>query len=471
MKRLKYYLSFANPLIPWKTRICRKYGPGVEASYDFFAQSQWWSREQLEAYQAKKLRKLICHLYQNLPYYRHLMDSRHLTPNDIRSVKDLNKLPILTKTDIRANFKDLLSNDFVKERTSLGRTGASTGEPLTFYRDAQSTDAAWGAFFGFAGWTGFVWGDRMAYFWRTPDSQKNTGTWYQNLIDRLLFEYVSKMRYFDAFKMSEEYFQGYAADLRKWQPELIKAYPSALLYFADYCAKQRISDIRPKAIITTAEPISMSERKALKDVFSCDVFDQYGFGEIFGVSFECEKHEGLHINQTHCVMEIVDEAGETIEGTKEGRIIVTDLDNFMMPFVRYDCGDIGSLKDKPCSCGRGLPMMNHVRGRVFGLIRGVNGNVVHGEFFSDILQDLGWYEAYGLLQFEVVQRTAEGFKCSFVCSTRPRQSAIDEFIEVCKAQFGEMRIDVNFVASIPLTTAGKRRNTRSEIDPLRSNTG
>jgi len=465
---LKYYSSLVNPFIKKKSRICRKYGSRVEEYYDFLDKSQWWTNEELKSYQTEKLKKLISYVYCNVPYYHELMKENKLTPIDIQETKDINKIPILNKEIIKGNKKKILSNDFSEENATLARTGASTGEPLVFYRDKKTDDVAWAAFLRFLGWVGYEWGDKMAYFWRTPDSLKKTGNWYQNFIDWYIFNYVSKTRHFDAFKMNENYFDGYARIMQKCQPELIKAYPSALIFFTNYCINNNIQDIRPKAIITTAEPTSKRERKLIKGFYKCDVFDQYGFGEIFSVSFECEKHEGLHINTEHCIVEIVDDNGNEVEVGKEGRIVVTDLDNYMMPFIRYECGDIGSLKEGSCSCGRNLPMMNHVNGRIFGLIRGINGNVVHGEFFADLLQDLGWYEAFDLMHFEIIQKTIESFDCNFVCEVRPGKDAIKLFIESCQRFFGEMKINMNFIDSIPLTPAGKRRNTRSEIDPIRN---
>ena len=465
--RLKFFISLVNPLVPKKARICSNYGSRVEENYDFLDKSQWWSTEDLKAYQTEKFKKLISYVYDNVPYYHELMRERNLTPNDINKLEEIRKIPILNKEIIRKNSKEILSSDFTDDRDSIGRTGASTGEPLVFYRDKNSNDIAWALFLRFLKWMAYEWGDKMAYFWRTPDSLKKTGTWYQNIIDWYIFHYVSKMRHFDAFKMNDNYFAAYSRRLRKYRVEIIKGYPSALIFFTKYCIDHNIQDIRPKAIITTAEPTSKRERKLLQDVYKCDVFDQYGFGEIFSVSFECEKHDGLHINTEHCIVEIIDDNGNEVELGQEGRIVVTDLDNYMMPFIRYECGDIGSLKEGSCSCGRNLPMMNHVNGRIFGLIRGINGNVVHGEYFADLLQDLGWYEAYDLMHFEIVQKTIEGFDCNFVCGVRPDKDAIKLFIESCQRDFGDMKININFMDSIPLTPAGKRRNTRSEFDPIR----
>jgi len=467
-KKLKFYSTLINPLIPRKRRKCLSLGKNVEENYDFLNESQWWSTKDLKAYQKEKLKKLINYVYDNVPYYRELMKENRLVPNDINKLDDIRKIPILDKVKIRENKKKILSSDFSEENAILAQTGASTGEPLVFYRDKNTDEMAWGAFLRFLGWMGYEWGDKMAYFWRAPESIQKTGTWYQNIIDWYIFHYVSKMRHFDAFKMNDNYFADYARRLRKYNLEIIKGYPSSLIYFANYCINHNIQDIQPKAIITTAEPTSKRERKLLQDVFQCDVFDQYGFGEIFCVSLECEKHNGLHINTEHCIVEIVDENGNELEAGEQGRIIVTDLDNYTMPFIRYECGDIGSLKKEKCLCGRNLPMMNHVDGRIFGLIRGVNENVVHGEFFANLLQDLGWYEEYNLTNFEIVQKTIEGIDCNFVCGIRPGNDAIKLFIESCHKYFGEMKINVKFIESIPLTPAGKRRNTRSEIDPIRN---
>ena len=468
LSKLEYYFNLVNPLIDKKVRVCRTYGPKVEEHYNFFEQSQWWSADELKAYQAEKLRRLIRYVYENVPYYGDLMRRHYLSPKDIKYVEDLRKLPILNKDVIRKNSNKILSNDFSDQRASLARTGASTGEPLVFYLDKKATDIAWGAFFRFFGWIGYQWGDKIALFWRTPDGFKYRGTWYQNMADWLRYSRAMNVEVFDAFRMSDDDLAGYAKRLQHCQPGIIRGYPGSIIYLTNYCIKNAIKGIRPKAITTTAEPLFKRERKLLEDYYSCEVFDHYGCGEVYSIAYECEKHTGLHITTEHSIVEIVDDTGTPVEAGKEGKIILTDLDNYMMPFIRYENGDMGSLKKESCTCGRNLPLMDHVRGRIFGLIRGVNGNVVHGEFFADLLQNLGWYEAYGLMHFEVVQKTIEGFDCNFVCSILPDKKAIEDFKDSCRQYFGNMKINAEFVDYIPTTPAGKRRNTRSEIDPIRN---
>lgn len=468
---LLYYLTFINPLIGKKVKICKAYGPKVNEHYNFLAKSQFWSSQELRQYQTDKLKKLITYVYENVPYYRDLMEERKLGPKDFACLEDIQKLPILNKNIIRSDAKSMLSQNFSDKLAVVARTGASTGEPLVFYIDKNATDVAWASWFRFSGWMGYEWGDRIAHFWRTPKILQQQGNWYQNILDLFRYSHVMNIKHFDAFKMSEEYFADYVREMEKYKPAIIRGYTSAVMYFTDYCIKNKITKLKPKAITTTAEPILARERRVLEDYYGCKVFDQYGCGEIYSVSFECEKHSGLHITSEHCIVEVVDEYGESVENGKEGRIIITDLDNYMMPFIRYENGDVGSLKTDICSCGRNLPLMDHVKGRIFGLIRGVNGNVVHGEFFANLLEKLGWYESFDLMHFEVVQKTIDGFDCNFVCKKKPSPEAIDDFISSCYEFFGEMKININFVDNIPVTSAGKRRNTRSAIDPIHINIG
>src|SRR3989304_10428772 len=470
LEEIAYYSSLINPLIPKKYRICRSFAREAHKYYDFLEESQWWPKEKLKEYQSEKLKKLIRYAFEKAPYYNNLFMYKQKTAYEIRSIEDIKKLPILNKDIIRKHSKKILSSEISDRKACLARTGASTGEPLVFYLDKKANDLAWAAFFRFLCWTGYRWGDKIALFWRTPEELKKHGKWYQNIADWLKASYVINLKHFDAFKMSENHFANYAAELQQYQPDIIRGYPSAIIYFTNYCIENNIKGIQPKAITTTAEPLFKREQKLLKNYYKCKVFDHYGCGEVYSVAFECEKHSGLHITAEHVIVEIIDDYGNSLNDGQEGRVILTDLDNLMMPFIRYENGDIGSFRKGSCACGRTLPLMNHVNGRVFGLIRGVNGNVVHGEFFADLLQDLGWYEAYDLTHFEVVQKTIGGFDCNFVCSSIPDKKAIEGFVDSCCKYFGNMKISVNFADHILTTPAGKRRNKRSEIDPIRTQT-
>ncbi|GBE05801.1 MAG TPA: phenylacetate--CoA ligase family protein [Nitrospirae bacterium] len=465
-QKLKFYLNLTNPLIDRKVRVCRTYGRTVYDHLVFLERSQWWTPEELEVFQNDKLKRLIRHVYENIPYYRELFARNNLAPGDIRTAEDLHKIPVLTKYVIRKNFPDrMLAGGAEVTEDNVRRTGASTGEPLVFCGDYRSFDIAWASFLRFYQWIGYEWGDKEARVWGFPiitDGRK--APIHQRAADWLYGRYVPNRRYFDAFNMDEEKLGEYAAELSRYKPHILRGYVSAVTSLADYCRKNNINGIRPKAITTTAEMLHSSDRKLLQKQFSSDVFDQYACGECLGVAYECKEHKGMHITAEHCVVEILDEhKDETMPAGERGRIAITDLDNYVMPFIRYVNGDVGRLKKEICGCGRGLPLMDYAEGRITDMIRGANGNVVHGEFFTHLLEEMGWLEQFGVRNFEAVQKDRNGIHWYLVCDTRPGQQEISELISLCRRYLGNMNIEVHFVENIQPTPSGKRRFTRSEV--------
>ncbi len=466
LKKLKFYLNLANPLIDRKKRICRTYGREVYDHLVFLEKSQWWESGQLREYQNEKLRKLIRHAYENVPYYRELFVKNKLEPGDIRTVEELNKIPVLTKDIIRKNYPDkLVERGAVVTENHVRRTGASTGEPLVFCGDHRSFDVAWASFLRFYQWIDYEWGDREARVWGFPIITDNSNfPVHWKIADWIFGSYVPNRKYYNAFNMDEEKLGEYVSDLSRNRPQILRGYVSALTSLADYCRRNGVNGIKPKAVTTTAEMLHSADRKLLESQFSSDVFDQYACGECLGVAYECKEHKGMHITSEHCVVEFLDEnRDENVSDGERGRMAITDLDNYTMPFIRYVNGDVGRLKKEECPCGSGLPLMDYVEGRITDMIHGANGNVVHGEFFTHLLEEMGWLERFGVRNFEAVQKDGNGIHWHLVCDARPGQREISELVSLCRRYLGNMNIEVHFVDSIQPTPSGKRRFTRSEV--------
>jgi phenylacetate-CoA ligase len=451
-------------LVPKKYRICRSFARDAHKYIDFLEKSQWWQTAKLKKYQNDKLKNLISHAYRDVPYYREVFDQHGIKPEAIRTTDDLVRVPILTKDIIRKNFPKNITS--VSERPSgeaVWTTGGSTGEPLKFFGDTRSSSIAWASFFRYCQWMGYEWGDSIAGFWRAQAHTGHIQKWHQRVLDWIQKTRIPNVHYFNASTMGEEHLEQYVLKLSRLKPQILRGYVSALRCLAEYYAKHPTQSIRPKAITTTAEVLSPHDRELLRRSFSADVFDQYGSAECMGVAFECPEHAGLHITMEHCIVEFMDEQGKKVENGQKGKLVVTDLDNYTMPFIRYMNGDEGSYEGDACHCGRGLQLIDYVDGRSIDMIRGINGNSAHGLFFVTMLQGLGWFEKYGIKDFEIVQEAPDRLDCSFVCNSSPGDSGKADFIRSCCHHFGKMQINIKFVNRIMPSPSGKRRYTRSEI--------
>ncbi|MFQ5787623.1 MAG: phenylacetate--CoA ligase family protein, partial [Thermodesulfobacteriota bacterium] len=351
VKKLNFYVNLANPFLDRKICICRSFGGKVNEQYDFLEDSQWWSTEELIEYQSKKLRKLISHAHRNVPYYRETFSRNGIRPEDITTVEDLARVPILTKNIIRENFPEkIIVGNSEGRRDAVWTTGGSTGEPLKFITDKPANDFGWASFFRFFRWHGYEWGDRVSIFFR-PFSLNDGQPWTNRYLDKLKKYIIPNVKYYDGSCLKDSDLACVIEDLIKNNTRILRGYPSSLTRLAEYCRDNGVI-IRPKFVTTTGETLFGRQRKILEEQFQCKVFDQYGCTEIIGVSFECGCEQGLHIASEHCIVEVVDKDGNILPPGHKGMLLLTDLDNYRMPFIRYMVGDEGSLKDEICRCGR-----------------------------------------------------------------------------------------------------------------------
>jgi phenylacetate-CoA ligase len=201
-----------------------------------------------------------------------------------------------------------------------------------------------------------------------------------------------------------------------------------------------------KAITTTAEPLTEEHRTLFREVFHAETFDQYGFGEIGGVAFECDAHEGLHITEERVIVEVND----------KNELIVTDLDNFAMPFIRYHNADQAILSDIPCSCGRKSRLIKKIMGRTCDYITGMNGEFLHWAYFWHLFFDSAIAEKRDLRKFQIVQTSPNDLKIRLVANPlddEERQVLIDNI----QSRVGKMNIIFSFEPDIENSASGKYR--------------
>jgi len=179
------------------------------------------------------------------------------------------------------------------------------------------------------------------------------------------------------------------------------------------------------------------------------------------ISFECESHMGLHINSEHVILEIVDENEHLCQHNEKGEIIVTDLDNYVMPFIRYKNGDSGKILSENCSCGRESPLMGSIDGRIADTITLKNGSKVHGVFFTDILDEIGWGSKFDMEKFQVVQTEKGQITFNIVCTNPPNQIEVNKLKKQLIPYFDH--VELKFVDDIPPEKSGKHRYIKSNL--------
>lgn len=418
-----------------------------------YRRDQWLSPEQIADLQWKRLRRLIEHCYREVPYYRNLWTGCGMEPGDIRGLEDYAKLPVLTKRDIREHFEELQAESW-RGRLLFKATGGSTGEPLRFGYTRESNDRRTAVMWRGYEWAGSRMGRRTLFLWGGAVGDPSRA---HKAKDRL-YNAAFARRIVNSFGMTEANMSEYADAIDRYRPEVIVAYVGPIVRLAQWMLDTGRRVHRPASIIGAAEALHEFQRDILQRAFGCPAYNTYGCREFMLIASECEQRRGLHVNADHLVVELR-ESGEAGPGEHGGELVITDLFNFGMPFVRYVNGDMATATKEHCACGRGLPMLKRVDGRVLDALRTPDGRVLPGEFFPHMLKDVD-----GVARFQVVQRKMDCLDLAIVRGDGFDDSAL-QYIrrETAKVLGDSVRLDVRFVDDIPLTASGKLRVTVSRL--------
>jgi len=416
--------------------------------------SQFWSKEEIEKLQLKKIKNLISYAYKNVPYYKKILNENHLHPTDITDFKDIQKIPILTKNQIRQNLDDILSIDVDKNTIRKDFTSGSTGEPLTIYKDKTYSEYTKADQYRSYEFSGYVLGDKIARLWGAHrDAPKTTVlSPVKQKIDRTLF--------INTFNIYEKNMENIIKKLETFHPDYILGYASSLYFFAKYLEKNNITTIRPRSIISSAETLYDHQRKLINTSFSAPVFNHYGCREVGAIACECNQHNGLHLLAENQYVEIINRAGENCDNGEIGKIILTNLNNYSFPLIRYEIGDMArKSKIDHCNCQRGLPLLDEITGRTVDNFIFSSGEIIHGGYFIYLFLDVK-----GVGHFQVIQEDINKLRIKIVKSDDFDENEINRIIKTIKKDLGaDIEIEVEYVTEIDKTPTGKHRVTVSKI--------
>jgi len=448
-----YETAFRRVLFPaYETGLRRR---RTLAYLDTYRREQWLAPEQIAALQWERLQRLLDHCYREVPYYRRRWRELGIAPGDIRNLDDYARLPVLTKADIREHFDELKADSW-RDRLLYKATGGSTGEPMRFGFTRESNDRRTAVMWRGYEWAGSRMGRRTLFLW---GGAVGDPTRAHQLKDRL-YNAVFARRVLNSFRMTEANMAEYADAIDRYRPDIIVAYVGPLVQLAEWLLACGRKVWQPHAIIGGAEAMHGFQRDAIQQAFGAPAFNTYGCREFMLIAAECEQRHGLHVNSDHLVVELRLPDGAA-SGSTTGDVIVTDLFNYGMPFVRYANGDMATASTQRCACGRGLPLLARVEGRILDAIRTPGGHVLPGEFFPHMLKDVP-----GVQRFQLVQRRLDHLDLSIVRGAGFDDASL-EYIhrEVDKVLGGSVQLHCHFVDEIPLTSSGKRRVTVSELTP------
>lgn len=405
---------------------------------NFLEKSQWLSPAQLQELQNKRLRALLKYAYETVPFYRRRFKDVKLKPEAIQNVQQLAKLPRLTKEEIRRNLRELVSTQTPKSKLTLFATGGSTGEPLKFFKDKRTISWAYAATSRNYRWANLDLGEKYLILWGSPFDVSVSSEFRGILHERLM-----RYRILPCTQMSESSMGQYVQKIRRYRPKALKGYTSALVLFARYLKEHRIGNLNIRSIISTAETLFPADRKLIEEQFDCAVYDTYGSREIALMAGECEEHHGLHISAETVVLEFV-KNNENVAAGELGEILVTDLQNYGMPLIRYSNGDAGRPSDDICSCGRGLPLIKSIDGRVTDFVRAGDGRRVPGPVFTLLFGELP------VKKYQIVQTAFNKLTVKVVKDAGYSADDDRKIVSRLATIVGEkVEINIEYVADIP----------------------
>ena len=427
--------------------------PRVLQYLDELDQLQWQSRDELMARQRQHLVRLLEYANEHVPYYRELFASIGFQPADFAAdPSTFEQLPLLTKAIVREQHERLITTDpSVRPSLLKVKTGGTTGEPLWLMQTPSYHDYNTAHVYHKMTWSGWQVGEPQAWLWGhgVVDGGRSLPArikdWLVNRIES------------NAFLMSDESLEAFARQLEKNPGAVVWSYVSTMYQFAQFL-RRRGHRIRARAVYTAAEPLYDYQRQYIQETFGCPVFNNYSSVEMGSIACECDHHTGLHITTRNCYVEVLRE-GRPVPDGQEGEFVLTNLTNFGFPLIRYRLEDWGRTSPYSCSCGRGLPLLEVVEGRIVDHFKARDGRLVWGAFLIPLMPLLGPVE-----QFQIVQTALDRLEFRVIAAGPLAEDKFDQVRQAVKKVLGaDVQAELVLVDSLPTTPVGKHRYTVCEV--------
>lgn len=387
--KYKRAMNFSTYLYLLRYSIVKK---GALAAYKNAMARQQLSASELSEITWEKTLRLLEYAYDNVPWYTKKFKTIGLHPKDIARPEHFNQVPIVTRDDLMNNFDHFISTKVNPLSVKVSYTRGSSGEPLKIGMGKFGIHKIrkWQMY----SWWGLNPWDNVALLHR---GLPGTGweKWALNFIG-----WPKKVIWVDSNQINEKGIQNFIKKCRKIRPKLIHGHVGALDAVADFIIDNNLKFPLPKVIWATAAALTKIQEDKINAAFGAPVCDQYGCSEINFIASECPHKNGLHVFSDAVNLEILDEFDMSVEKGNYGRIILTHLDEYHFPLIRYENGDIGRWLKTMCRCGIGLPLLDRVKGRISDGIVLPDGTILASEFLTTLFDDF----TDSVKQFQIIQR-------------------------------------------------------------------
>lgn len=417
--------------------------------------TQWLSRQELQALKLKLLRRLTLHCYHTVPYYQKSMHDHGIKVEDIKTLDDIKKFPILTKKDVLKAGNSIYSTKYPKWFLRTAYTGGTTGTPMQIKRDLFSIGNEHAFVRRQWDWAGIGLRDKCAYLTGRLISRPDQKDGPLYAYDPIMKELILSTYHLSAYTARE-----YARVIEDYGVKAIVGYPSAVYLLAKTCLDSVI-EIKLKSALTSSETLTESMRDTIAKAFKCNVFDFYGGAERVCYIHTCE-HGRYHLIPEYGLTELipVDESDDS-----KCKVVSTGFWNMAMPLIRYDIGDIVIRSDELCPCGRLFQVVKSISGRQADVIRTPSGR----EFGAAILTHL-LYGTNNILESQIIQDALDHLTIEYVSTERFSNKDLKAFEGLVVQHLpSELRVDLKQVRAVKRTSSGKIRPVILHITSLRLN--
>lgn len=425
-----------------------RYGPETEELVGEALERETWCADRWKAWQEERLARLLHRAATKVPYYRSMWAERRVR-GDRSSWERLEHWPVLEKEPLRQNPEAFLAEDCHPRRMFETHTSGTSGTPLKLWQ-SRRTLRAWYALFEarWRRWHGVSREDRWAILGGqlvVPVNRRKPPFWVHNWPMRQL--------YLSSYHLAPELIPSYVEAIRRFQPAYLWGYSSALYTLAQECGRLGVGDLRFRVILTNAEPLFDHQRARIQEVFQCPVRETYGMSEMAAAAGECE-HGRMHWFPDAGIVEIADP-----DSSCAGDLLATGLVNEDMPLIRYRVGDrvTPASPAQGCACGRTLPLLERIEGRLDDVIVTPDGRRV-GRMDPVFKADLPIREA------QIVQEEVDLVRVRVVPGAEFGARQEEELKQRVRQRLGEgVTVEVERVKEIERTANGKFQAVISKV--------
>jgi phenylacetate-CoA ligase len=402
-----------------------------------------------------RFRKMIQHCHNNVPYYRRIMDERGLTEKDFQSIDDVVRLPILDKKTLIAQQKYLMAQNVHPKNIRIECTGGSTGRPTPFGIDLNNYYQIFANAWRFWGYTGYKPGMKMLLFWGNYRELEQ-----QSSLKNRIKSFIENTFLLNTYDLSPEKAREYAKIIQHQRPTIIRGFAGALYLFVEICKKYNFQVTHhPQAVITTAENITNYQKQKIKEFFETAVFEEYGSREFGIMAHECTEHSGLHLAEEQFIFEVFNPHTNLSSFKGRGELVISSLFNYCMPLLRYRIEDEGEIISNLCACGRVLPILKQISGRITDYVVTKNGNLLSEYILEDFFEIVPEISSFQIQQFQkgevdILLVLDDNFDMEML---GPIRAALNDLLQ------NDLNINIRKVDKIDLLPSGKRQTTKSYI--------